>query len=378
MTEPRREGKVSSAAKLFDKLKELQKVALALRENSNLSVIAALRLKQSYHTTFDEPVTGSAKSLTKMSRPAAADEEESKPRKLSTAVINESTRIVQVFEELETLTGRTLLSVNSPKQLTSDGEEFLRKSLTLFNTFDDLISSGARTTVHVSCIDMAGNFWIPEALGQTRFFEQPENAHVNLRLRVREWHEVQDDVRLGLADFGIGTTMSSGGVESRPLLYRPHVLLAHQRLPWLPEGAEMPISGLQGKRIAVLRSYIAPVDVEMNLRQNDVHDFSIIEAFTSAQLLSFVREGVAVAFITPDVFPLTGPIRIFRLTGVTHRLSAAADSIYVLPPEVPRMPTPAAQRMLQKIENYWHDAQGWLERRGLADLVEDCRLPAMR
>lgn len=268
----------------------------------------------------------------------------------------QSHSITRAIDELGKELGVAVLDNNRPREVTPDGMLLatlvhgVLRGLKQIATFDE------RRSVHISAIDMAVNFWIPEALSKTGFFETEENRKIDLRIEVREWWQVLRDVRDGIADFGIGTAMPCAGLSEDLFLVRPHVLLFHRNHKFAnKKEKEIDVTALSGERIACLRDFIAPLSVDTYLSRNGVTNLHFIEALNSAHLLSFVRNNVAVAFITNDAIPLDGEVLARPVRG-RIALASARDAIYTRAADEQRpfgSESDAARRVRECISSYW-------------------------
>lgn len=177
-----------------------------------------------------------------------------------------------------------------------DAHSHLLKLEHLISVYDG-IRRAERDTVRISAIDSAINHWIPEALG---LCGPAVLSSINIHCETREWWKVIEDVRTGLADFGIAADLPDESVCKAVLLRRPHVAVFSDTLHELTQKKEVTIEDFNSHGAICLHQFSAPVALESHIRPDSAR---IIRVNTNMQAAAWAARNLGIALLVEDVVP---------------------------------------------------------------------------
>jgi DNA-binding transcriptional LysR family regulator len=226
---------------------------------------------------------------------------------------------------------------------------FISRAKRYVEAFENLTREREQETVYISTIDAGASIWIADALCSGKFLAK--HPKLNLDIRVREWWQVIEDVRNGIADFGIATTAQQKAVDRIEFLDRPHVAFIPAKSSLAKEKAITP-EHLDGKTIVCLHSYLVPFGLPEYLSTNGVNA-QLVSLPTCSQIISWITRTSAIAILPGEMLP-SG----YKALPLNPKVLDASDSIYVRKKkekeeeEQPRMPE-SAELALNEIRKYW-------------------------
>jgi DNA-binding transcriptional LysR family regulator len=266
---------------------------------------------------------------------------------------NVATRQTTISRNEDWIEGHYGIALFREDRVTEDGIELLNRVDAILRDLAGLGMIRKRHTVRISTIDAGAHFWIPRAMARTGWLT--EHPEIDLDIRVREWWEVLSDVNDDLADFGIATSIVDDRVEREVILRRAHVAVMAESHP-LARRKDFTLDDLNGHTVVCMHDVLAPVAVESHLRARNVRA-QVVLLQTASQILAWVREGVAVGFVTEDMLPDDDSL---VRHSVKPTLVTAEDAVYTKRKTVL---SEDAQAVLSCIRDYW---MGWSKFSGKA------------
>lgn len=272
-----------------------------------------------------------------------ADAEENEYVEVDT---EKTANITNLFRRLENRYG---LQLKKESQSTfSAGEDalkFYRLATRVISEHDKLLEPVPRNHVYISTIDIGAHFWIPEALHELDTLKN--NRDLCLHMHVGEWWQVLQDVRDGVADFGIATSIPDDSLQKKKLIRSPHRLVV-AKSHHLHGHNMLGIESLASETVVCMHTASGPVSMEYKLRWKKIFP-QLITVDSASQVFSWIARGECVGILPECLVEHRNGFKPIKLSGV--KLIDAFDMLYT---SRERCLSHQAKTVYKHLLEYWH------------------------
>jgi DNA-binding transcriptional LysR family regulator len=215
----------------------------------------------------------------------------------------------------------------------------------MLRSYDELLQKKERAILRISAIDAATNFWLPQVLNDSQFVQK--NPKIDIAIETKEWWDILQDLRTGAAALGISHFVDDRTLKEKVRFTRPHLAIIPESNEALRSKQSLSYTDLGGQILLCLRSYVATIDMEFELEVRSI-DAQIIRLATCAQIWSFLREKLGIAFLPVDMIQDRTGLRIIPFVDP---LPNADDAVFLS--HKPGRLSQHAEQLAQDIWQYW-------------------------